>query len=125
MFTIKYKTNGEVDKFKARVVAKGFSQIYGVDYSETYCSVVHIMSTRLFLNYAAEKGLFIKQFDIKTAFLYGSLNEEIYMQPLEGFVNKDTIRQLRRSLYGLKQSPRKWNQRFKEFLTGIGFKVSN
>lgn len=124
VFTIKTKPSGKVDKFKARVVAKGFSQIYGIDYCETYCSVVHIMTTRLFLNYAATKGLFIKQFDIKTAFLYGNLDEEIYMLPPDGYKKQDVLWKLKRSLYGLKQSPRMWNRRFKEFLLGINFKVS-
>lgn len=121
VFTVKYKQNGEVEKFKARVVARGFSQVYGLDYHDTYCSVVQIMSTRLIFNYAALNCLQIRQFDIKTAFLYGSLDEEIFMQPPEGYVVPGTIWKLKRSLYGLKQSPRMWNKKFSEFLESINF----
>lgn len=125
VFTIKYKKNGEIDKYKARVVAKGYSQVYGVDYQETYCSVVHIMSTRLILNYAAMRSLKMKQFDVKTAFLYGKLDEEIFMVPPEGYSRPNTVWKLNRSLYGLKQSPRMWNEIFTEFMFGIGMYISS
>lgn len=124
VYTVKYKQDGSIDKFKARVVARGFTQIYGQDYNETYCSVVQIMSTRLILDYAALKRLVICQFDIKTAFLYGSLKEEIHMDPPEGYGNSDEVWRLKRSLYGLKQSPRNWNHKFSDYMKEIGFQVS-
>ena len=125
VYTIKTKANGEIEKFKARVVAKGFSQIYGVDYFETYCSVVHILSTRLLINYAAINKLLIRQFDIKTAFLYGRLHETIFMNPPDGYAEPDTLWRLKRSLYGLKQSPRMWNEYFSEFIKKLGFKTAD
>jgi len=77
------------------------------------------------LTLAALKKLELKQFDIKTAFLYGELDEEIFMQLPEGVMEKDTIVKLKKSLYGLKQSPRQWNKRFHEFLARSKFKISN
>lgn len=75
VYAIKTLANGEIEKFKARIVAKGYSQVYGVDFEETYCSVVHILSTRLLLNYAAMNKLLVRQFDIKTASCMASLTK--------------------------------------------------
>lgn len=125
VFTVKYDKQGNVVEFKARLVAQGFSQVYGIDYNETYCSVVQVMSTRMVLNYAAKKRLRFKQADILRAFLYSDLKEEIYLLPPEGYDNKpNTVWRLKRSLYGLKQSPRMWNERFSSVLTGVGFQKS-
>lgn len=124
VFTVKQDEKGNVEKFKARIVARGFSQRYGLDYTETYCSVVQIMTTRLLLNYAAQRRLNIKQFDIKTAFLYGNLNEQIYMIPPDGLQEENTVWELKRSLYGLKQSPRMWNIKFSTVLKNIGLEPS-
>lgn len=125
VFVVKYKKNGEIEKFKARVLAKGFSQVYGIDYTETYCSVVQIMTTRLILAYAAQEKLAIRQFDVKTAFLYGELREEIYMNAPDGFAEPNTVWKLRRSLYGLKQSPRMWSEKFSSFMRDIGLEMSS
>jgi hypothetical protein len=125
VFTVKFNKNGAVEKYKARVVAKGYTQRYGDDYDETYCTVVHILTTRLVLNYATAKGMFMKQFDIKTAFLYGSLNEMIYLEPPDGYKQEGKVWRLKRSLYGLKQSPRMWNTRFNDFMKTIGLSQSN
>lgn len=124
VFAIKYKQNGEIDKFKARIVAKGFSQIYGIDYGETYCSVVHILSTRLLIGHAAKRKLKLRQFDIKTAFLYGSLEEEKYMVP-PGNATSNIVWKLKRSLYGLKQSSRMWSKRFTQFTSGYGLLMND
>lgn len=125
VYTIKYKPNDEIEKFKARIVAKGYTQRYGIDYLETYCSVVHVMSIRLILSYAAMKRLHMRQFDVKTAFLYGQLNEEIFMLPPEGYTQPNTVWKLKRSMYGLKQSPRMWNERFRKFMVNLGLQMSN
>ena len=124
VFTVKTKQDGQVDKFKARVVAKGYSQIFAVDCFETYCSVVQIMSTRSLQNHAARECLYIRQFDIRTAFLYGKLDEDIFMIPPDGYSGNGCIWKLKRSLYGLKQSPRMWFQRLNSFLTGSGLSSS-
>lgn len=81
------------------------------------------MSTRLLLSFAAKNKLKLKQFDIKTAFLYGSLDTDIYMEPPEGYSQPGTVRKLKRSLYGLKQSPRMWNEKFTQFMSDYGLKV--
>lgn len=123
VYTTKSQPNGEV-KFKARLAAKGFTQVQGIDYEDTYCSVVHIMSTRLLLNYAAIEKLQIRQFDIKTAFLYAHLNEEIFLNPPEGYKKDNMVWKLKKSLYGLKQSPRMWNECFSQHLIKLGFKIA-
>lgn len=83
------------DRLKALVGAKGYNQRYDLDYNETYCSVVKIMSTRVMICHAAEEKLLIKQFDIKTASLYGSLNESLYMIPPGGYEQENVIWRLK------------------------------
>ena len=125
---LKHKKNeiGQIVRLKARLVARGFSQIYGVDYLDTYAPVVKLASIRILLAIAAIYGLEIHQMDVVTAFLAGELEEEIYMEQPEGFKvgteEDDLVCLLRKSLYGLKQAPRIWNQRIRRFLESIGFK---
>lgn len=122
---IKRKTNGEIDRYKARLVARGFSQIYGMDYHETYAPVVNTVCIRMLFAMAAARKLHMSQFDVKTAFLNGTLDETVYMEQPEGFAeNNSKVCRLKRSLYGLKQSPRQWNKRFTEFLTEQRLAVS-
>jgi len=127
-FILKHKKNeiGQITRLKARLVARGFSQIYGVDYLDTYAPVVKLASIRILLAIAAIYGLEIHQMDVVTAFLAGELEEEIYMEQPEGFKvgtqDDDLVCLLRKSLYGLKQAPRVWNQRIRRFLESIGFK---
>jgi hypothetical protein len=126
-WALKHKKNeiARIVRLKARLVARGFSQIYGVDYLDTYAPVVKLASIRILLAIAAIYGLEIHQMDVVTAFLAGELEEEIFMEQPEGFEvgNKedDLVCRLRRSLYGLKQAPRVWNQRIRLFLKSIGF----
>lgn len=122
---IKRKPDGSIDRYRARLVARGFSQIFGVDFNETYAPVVNTSSVRLLFAYAAMQHLEIGQFDVKTAFLYGNLEEEIYLEQPDGFV-KDTSKvwRLTKSLYGLKQAPRQWNIEFKNFLKSQNLSVS-
>lgn len=123
---IKRKPNGEIDRYRARLVARGFSQIEGIDYHETYAPVVNTTVVRLLFAYAAKESLKMAQFDVKTAFLYGYLDETIYMEQPEGFVEKEgKVCQLQKSLYGLKQAPRQWNKRFTNFLAEFNLKVSD
>jgi len=99
---------------KARLVARGFSQIYDVDYLDTYAPVVKLALVRILLAIVAIYGLEIHQMDVVTAFLAGDLEEEIFMEQLEGFEvgtkEDDLVCRFKRSLYGLKQAPRVWNQ---------------
>lgn len=122
---IKRKPNGDIDRYRARLVARGFSQIEGIDYNETYAPVVNASIVRLLMAYAAKEGLEISQFDVKTAFLYGYLDEKIYMEQPEGFIEEEgKVCLLQKSLYGLKQAPRQWNKRFTNFLSEFNLTVS-
>lgn len=121
---IKGDAQGNLERFKARYVAKGFSQIQGLDYDETFAPVVRYDSLRLLLAISANKRWKPRQLDIKTAFLYGILNEEIYMQLPEGFRKEDHVARLKRCIYGLKQSPREWYFRLVEYLKPFGFNSS-
>ena len=120
VFTIKNS-----NRYKARLVAKGFSQREGIDYFETFAPVVRYESIRILLSIAAKEDYEIAKFDVKTAFLNGDLQEEIYLQIPDGYVTEETrglVYKLRRSLYGLKQSPRCWNEKFVGFLRSFNFK---
>ena len=114
----------EPPRFKARLVAQGFTQVEGIDYNEIFSPVVKHVSIRLLLSIVVNFDLELEQLDVKTAFLYGTLDEEIYMNQPECFVNKgdeSKVCLLQKSLYGLKQSPRQWNHRFDEFMKKQGF----
>ena len=118
------KTDGETGKpsaYKARWVAKGFSQIEGIDFNELFAAVAHKDSIRVFLSLVNHLDLECDQVDIKAAFLNGDLDETIYLVPPEGSnISADKVLHLRKSLYGLKQSPRCFNKAFDEWLRGQG-----
>jgi len=99
----------EPPRYKARLVAKGFSQIPGVDYNDVFSPVLKHSSIRTFFGIVAMHNLELEQLDVKTAFLHGELDEEIYMEQPEGFIEPGKeafVCKLKKSLYGLKQSPR-------------------
>lgn len=122
-FKLKRKANGEVDKYKARLVARGFTQEKGFDYSETYLPTAKLTTFRVLMSVANHFGLYIGQMDVNSAFLNGELKEEIYMDQPDGFVkDKTKVCKLIKSLYGLKQASRVWYQRFDEFITRGGFR---
>ncbi|KAJ0920711.1 putative phosphoglycerate kinase [Helianthus annuus] len=114
-------------RYKARLVAKGFTQKAGVDYNEIFSPVVKHVSIRVILSLVASLDLELEQMDVKTAFLHGNLEEKIYMAQPKGYEIKgqeDKACLLKRSLYGLKQSPRQWYKRFDEYIVGSGFSRS-
>ena len=110
-------------RFKARLVAQGFSQIYGVDYFETYSPTLRMDTLRILLAVAAFRDWEIHQVDVKTAYLEGDLEEEIYMRSPEGLVGTEFVR-VDKALYGLKQSGRAWYKKLDEKLGIIGFERS-
>ncbi|GKB69570.1 ribonuclease H-like domain-containing protein [Tanacetum coccineum] len=112
IFKIKYKSSGEIDRYKARLVAYGFSQKEGIDYEEKFSPIVKMVTVRYLLNIDVSNSWPVFQLDVNNAFLYGDLVVTVYMQPPEGyfcFYNK--VCRLKKSLYGLKQAPRHWNSK--------------
>lgn len=125
IFVTKRKPDGRIDQYKARLVARGFSQVYGFDYGETYAPVAFMPSIRTLFAFAAARKLKIAGFDVKTAFLYGYLDETIYMNQPAGYEQDPAkVCLLKRSLYGLKQSPRQWNKRFTDFIKSLDLEES-
>lgn len=128
VYKIKRNVGGEAVRFKARLVAQGFSQKYGTDYNEVFAPVARQTTFRTLLSVAAKRNLFVKHFDAKTAFLNGDLQEQIYMKLPPGFENtlgNTKVCMLKKSLYGLKQSARVWNNTLHKVLVKMGFKHSS
>ena len=117
----------EDPRCKARLVVKGFYQKEGIDFNEIFSPVVRHTSIRVLLAFVALFDLELEQLDVKTAFLHGELEEEIYMDQPEGFVvpgKEHLVCRLKKSLYGLKQAPRQWYKRFDSFMLGQGYSRS-
>ena len=127
VFRVKYDGNGNVKCFKSRLVAQVFLQRHGVNYGEVFSPVAHLSSIRILLAFAAENKLQIHQMDVVSAFLNGELKEEIYMRQPPGYELKrkeELVCKLRKSIYGLKQSPCCWNENLCNHLKSLGFKES-
>ena len=126
VFKIKPGDQDRPPRYKARLCARGFSQVYGIDFDETYAPVVKFTSIRVFLAKAILMKMTIHQMDVVTAFLNAPLDEDIFMRQAPGFAEtgkEHLVCKLKRSIYGLKQSPRQWNKVIDEFLRNEGFKV--
>ena len=124
VFKEKLDGNGHRERLKARLVAMGNTQKEGLDYSETFAPVLHANSFRTLLAIATELNLNTNHMDVESAFLYGDLNEEIYMKQPQGFIDPalpSYVCRLKKSLYGLKQAPRMWNQKINSYLIQCGF----
>jgi hypothetical protein len=125
VFKVKHDAEGRIVKYKARIVAKGFSQVPGVDYDDTFAPVVKYTSLRAILAIAAAKRLAVHQMDVKTAFLQGDLEEEIYVRLPDGVdmgvPGATGIWRVRKALYGLKQAPRAWNAKLHARLLELGY----
>ena len=124
VFRRKRNNDGSVQTFKARLVAKGFRQKEGIDFFDTYAPVARITSIRVLIALSSIYQLHIHQMDVKTAFLNGELNEEVYMEQPEGFVlpgNENKVCKLTKSLYGLKQAPKQWHEKFDSVILQNGF----
>lgn len=122
VFRIKEDENGCAVRYKARLVAKGFLQRPGLDFEETYAPVAKLATIRIILAVGVHEGFVFHQMDVKTAFLHGDLKETIYICAPDGIVAAPgTACKLQKSLYGLKQSPRCWNQKFTNEIEKLGF----
>jgi hypothetical protein len=121
------KADGSIDKYKAQLVVKGYKQNEGVDYFNIYSPVTRITSIRMLIAIAALHNLEIHQMDVKTAFLNGELDEGIYMEQPKGFIvprKEKKVCKLVKSLYGLKQTPKQWHEKFENAMMSNGFRIN-
>lgn len=126
VFKIKLREDGSISKYKACYVAKGYSQVEGVDFGETFSTTSKPASFRVFMTMAASRGWDVEQMDAISAFLNCDCHEEIYLKLPDGYcTDKNLVATLDKTLYGLKQSARNWNDDVCTFLVGIGFKPSD
>ena len=124
VFRNKLDGDGIITRNKARLVAKGYSQEEGIDYDETYAPVARLEAIRIFLAFAAHSNFKVYQMDVKSSFLNGELEEEVYVEQPPGFEDSefsDFVYILFKALYGLKQAPRTWYDTLSEFLLENGF----
>jgi hypothetical protein len=124
VYKTKYNEHGDVDKYKARLVAKGYSQQHGIDYTEVFAPVARMDTVRMIIALAAQKNWTIYQLDVKSAFLHGELQEDVYVSQPKGYEKKGREHQvykLHKALYGLKQAPRAWFSRIETHFINEGF----
>lgn len=125
VFTIKTDEHGNPFKFKARLVARGFSQQHKIDYDETFAPVSSMPSFRIIIAIANKYNLMVHHMDVKTAFLNGELKEEIYMKVPEGVKNPENkVCKLNKAIYGLKQAAKCWYDKFDKVIRDFGFVAS-
>ncbi|KAK4386673.1 Retrovirus-related Pol polyprotein from transposon RE1 [Sesamum angolense] len=127
IYKTKLNADGSIQKHKARLVAKGYSQLPGIDYTETFAPVARLDTIRALIAIAANKKWKIYQMDVKSAFLNGYIDEEIYVEQPPGFIAKgseEKVLRLKKALYGLKQAPRAWYSRIDKYFMDRGFRRS-
>ena len=125
VYKIKTQSDGTVDRYKACLVARGFTQEYGIDYEETFASMARLSFVRTLIAVSAARKWPLFQMDVKNAFLNGELSEEVYMKLPPGYSHPlgfpHRVFRLRRALYGLKQNPRAWFAKFSSTISQHGF----
>jgi hypothetical protein len=124
VLTKKFDAHGVLLQLKARLVVRGFSQVHGIDFNDTFAPTLKVMPRRLIFAISARLNLELRHLDIETAFLHGDLDEEIHMEQPPYFIDlKHPYNEckLKKSLYGLKQSPRMWHLKLHTYLESIGF----
>jgi hypothetical protein len=127
LFKIKHATDGSIEKYKAIFVARGFSQKEGIDYEETFTPVARYTSIKTIIAFAAKMKWKLHQMDVKTTFLNGVIEEEVYIEKLQGFEVEDMkshVCRLKKASYRLKQDPRAWYGHIDSFLMSLGFTKS-
>ncbi|KAJ0579636.1 putative RNA-directed DNA polymerase [Helianthus annuus] len=128
VFKLKKNTDGTIQRYKARLVARGFTQEYGLDYDETFSPVAKLTTVRVLIALATSLNWKLDQMDVNNAFLYGDLSHTVYMDQPIGFEEKKNqgyVCKLKKALYGLKQSPRAWYGKMGEFLSHNGYESSS
>ena len=124
VFTIKYHPDGTISHNKARLVARGFTQAYDIDYTETFSLVARLNYVRVLLSLAVNQAWSLHQLDVSNDVLYDNLEEQVFMEQALGYVaqgESSKVCFLQRAIYGLKQSPRAWFAKFSSLLFAFGF----
>ena len=124
VYSVKYNPDGSIARHKARLVARGFSQAYGLDYTETFSPLARLSSIRVLFSVALNQAWPLHQLDVSNAFLYGNLAEQVYMEQPLGYIAQGESSQvclLKKAIYGLKQSPRAWFHKLSKLLFTYGF----
>ena len=127
LYKIKHVADGSTEKYKARFVARGFSQKEGIDYEETFAPIARYTSIKTIIALATKMKWKLHKMDVKTTFLNGVIEEEVYIEQPQWFEVEDRkthVYRLKKDLYGLKQAPRAWYGRIDSFLTSLGFTKS-
>jgi hypothetical protein len=128
VYKIKHNADGSVSKYKTRLITKGYAQIYGIDYEETYNPIAKMATIRTIIIMVVAKGWSLHQIDVKNVFLHKDLQEEMYMEQPPGYVDQthpNLVCRLKKVLYSLKQAPKAWPDKIGQYLVTSGFQTSN